>query len=149
MTEEQQEIKESNPKGGLFVTPQDMDRISAFAELIDVDSMNWLEALFFSILTGSSFTQISWSKESQDRLQYYVIGNRLILQDGKSSYKPQDKLPHDRKYCIYTGLIESLRSTINDKLERIYEIKRELGSNLNLAEELMQLHKELEEYNTL
>ena len=111
--------------------------------------MNWLEALFFSILTGSSFTQISWSKESQDRLQYYVIGNRLILQDGKSSYKPQDKLPHDRKYCIYTVLIESLRSTINDKLERIYEIKRELGSNLNLAEELMQLHKELEEYNTL
>lgn len=97
---------------------------------IDAKNMTLLDALFFSYLTGYSFTSKRWSEQSQNELQFYVRNKKIFLQSGSSPAKPittlsAQKLNNDT-YTVYEGEYEQYHNVIKEDIKKLEELKLQI-----------------------
>ena len=109
---------------------------------IDAKNMTLLDALFFSYLTGKSFTSKRWSAQSQNELQLYVRGGKIFLQNCEETAKPITTLSAQKlndKYIVYEGDYEQYHNIIKSDIDKLNRLK----------EEIEPLYSQFKEYERL
>lgn len=113
---------------------------------IDTKNMPLLDALFFSDLTGHSFTSKRWSEQAQSELQLYVRDKKIFLQKGDSPAEPMRTLSAqklDDSYTVYKGMYEQYHTKIQADIEKLNELKLEIEPLYSKFQEYEKLKKKL------
>lgn len=113
---------------------------------IDAKNMTLLDALFFSYLTGHSFTSKRWSEQSQNELQLYVRNKKIFLQSGSNPAKPITTLSAQKlndTYTVYEGEYEQYHNVIKEDIKKLEELKLQIEPLYSQFQEYEKLKKKI------
>lgn len=113
---------------------------------IDAKNMALLDALFFSYLTGHSFTSKRWSEQSQNELQLYVRNKKIFLQSGGNPAKPITTLSAQKlndTYTVYEGEYEQYHNVIKEDIKKLEELKLQIEPLYSQFQEYEKLKKKI------
>ena len=109
-------------------------------------NMTLLDALFFSYLTGHSFTSKRWSEQSQNELQLYVRNKKIFLQSGSNPAKPITTLSAQKlndTYTVYEGEYEQYHNVIKEDIKKLEELKLQIEPLYSQFQEYEKLKKKI------
>lgn len=109
---------------------------------IDTKNMTLLDALFFSYLTGKSFTVKRYSASAKNSVQYYVRNNKIFCQNEEQTAEQVKSLSSQRisdMYESYEGDYEQYHTIIKTDIAKFNRLK----------EEIEPLYSQFQEYERL